>query len=85
MWLRSGFVCFRGFRFAGLPNPSTNHVTVAATTQGAAVRGVDFLKMKMQCGGSTITKIVFCCNRWAFWLQFANFRGVFAHSARFYA
>lgn len=42
MWLRSGFACFRGFRFAGLPNPSTNHVTVVATTQGAAVRGVEF-------------------------------------------
>ena len=40
-------VCFRGFRFAGLPNPSTNHATVAATTQGAAVRGV--LKKKWKC------------------------------------
>ena len=42
MWLRSEFVCFRGFRFAGLPNPSTNHATVAVTTQGPAVHGVDF-------------------------------------------
>jgi hypothetical protein len=42
MWLRSGFVCFCGFRFAGLPNSSANHANVAATTQGAAIRGVDF-------------------------------------------
>ena len=78
-------VCFRGFRFAGLPNPSTNHATVAATTQGAAVRGVLKKKNENAVRWATITKIVFCCYWWAFWLQFANFRSVFSHSARFYA
>ena len=37
-----GLCVFRGFRFAGLPNSSTNHANSAATTQGAAIRDVDF-------------------------------------------
>ena len=41
-----GFRGFRGFRSAGLQNSSTNHVNVAATMQGAAIRGVDFFKCK---------------------------------------
>ena len=42
LYVFRGFRGFRGFRSAGLQNSSTYHANVAATMQGAAIRGVDF-------------------------------------------